>query len=169
MVRKWLKRKNLKWILIVSIVILCVYIGFELGKSWEGYRYIRVVDGDTILVQNRRNGEPQRVRLVGINAPEARDCYSTEAGAILRKNLEGRHLEYKIFGRDGFGRILAIVYADNVDVSQIMVSAGAAAAYDAKDVHDKLKPDLGYFTYLEKIEEDPRVKRVGMWSDLCLK
>lgn len=169
MARKWRLRDNWVKIVVVSIVILCLYIGFEWGKGWERYKYVRVVDGDTIVVQNLRNGEETRMRLIGIDAPEVKSCFFDESTAILKKNLEGRRITYKIYGHDGFGRILAIVYADNVDVSQILVSNGAVAAYDARDVHDKIKPEVGYFTYLLRIEQDAKAKKMGIWSDLCLK
>lgn len=153
----------------MSIVIMCVYIGFELGKQWEGYKYVRVVDGDTIMVQSKRNGEETRLRVMGIDAPETKECFGNEASLILRSNLDGKKLSYQIFGRDGFGRFLGIVYANETDVSEKMVEMGAATAYSATEIHDDLKPTAEYFQTLKKLEEESRNKRMGIWSDLCLK
>jgi endonuclease YncB( thermonuclease family) len=144
-------------------------MGFELGRQWEGYRFVRVVDGDTVVVQSRRNGEETRLRLVGINSPETNECFSEQAKFQLGKSIIGKKISYKIFGRDGFGRYLGIVYANNTDVSQDMIASGAAVAYNASDVHDDLKPSKEYFEGLKKLEEEPKVRKIGIWSDLCLK
>lgn len=169
MARKGLGRGRLRLVLVISIIVLCVYIGFELGKKWEGYKLLRIVDGDTILVHNLRTGEDQRLRLMGINAPDSRSCYFDAAGAMLNKILLGKKLKYEVFGHDGFGRILGIVYANNTDVAEKMVSSGAALAYSAKDVHDVMKPSDAYFDALQLLQEKPRYERLGVWSDLCLK
>jgi len=169
MVRKSGIRGITWWVMVVSIVIMCVYIGFELGKQWEGYKYIRVVDGDTIMVQSKRNGEETRLRVMGIDAPETRDCFGNEASLILQSLLYGKKLSYQIFGRDGFGRFLGIVYANNDDISEKMVAMGAATAYSAKDIHDDLKPDSSYFETLKRLEEESKGKKLGVWSSLCLR
>jgi len=169
MPRKGPNGRNVKATLITAIVILCVFVGFELGKKWERYKFVRVVDGDTISLRNMRTGEEQGFRIMGINAPDNKDCYFYASGAILGKNLLGKNLEYKIIGHDGFGRILGNVYANKVDVAEEMVSSGAAWAYDAAEVHDPLKPNAEYYAALQKLEEVPKSKKMGIWSDLCLK
>ena len=169
MVRKWKIGNKTRWVLVLSILILCLYTGFELGKQWDGYRLVRVIDGDTVLVQSRRNGEETRLRLVGINSPETNECFFDQAKVQLGMALDGKKITYKIFGRDGFGRFLGIVYANNADVSENMVATGAALAYSASEVHDELKPATDYFDSLKKLEEEPKAKKMGVWSYLCLK
>src|SRR5687768_5520309 len=55
------------------------------GAAWFSPRgkVTRVVDGDTIHV--RVGNKIEKVRLLGIDAPERGVCYSAEAGAQLRR------------------------------------------------------------------------------------
>lgn len=98
---------------------------------------LRVVDGDTVhlevdlgLDQSRRLS----VRLYGINAPEM----ATKEGKEARQ-----HLTFLLFGVDGprvtvrtykdrtekYGRFLATLLKDGVDVNHRMVEDGHAVVY----------------------------------------
>lgn len=158
----------MKW-LVVPLLVLALYLGFELGKSWQRYRYLRVVDGDTIVLRDLRTREEVRMRLSGIDAPEIGECYFEEAKTLLALSLARRGVDFKILGRDGFGRLLGIVYANHVDVSQVLVGYGAAQVYQYEDIHDDIKPDRGYFSYLQKIQEETETKKIGIWSKVCEK
>lgn len=81
----------------------------------------RVVDGDTIHV--RRDGRDDKVRLLGINAPETGDgrravqCFGQEAKARLEDLLAGRRAylatDPAADTRDRYGRLLAYVWRDD--------------------------------------------------------
>lgn len=93
------------------------------------------VDGDTL----RCGGE--RIRLLGIDAPEmpghcrrGRQCVEGDpyaAKAALAGMLSGEAtIERR--GRDRYGRTLARVRVNNVDLSESMLSRGSALPYFKK-------------------------------------
>lgn len=89
-----------------------------------GHADIRVLDGDTIL-----SPDGQRLRLYGLDAPE----YSSRAGRMaarrLRELLDTPAITYRIFGRDRYGRPLAVLYADGQDINRRLVEEGHVRAY----------------------------------------
>ena len=93
---------------------------------------LRVVDGDTIHL----NGMP--IRLLQIDTPETwspRCQQELDLGMAATKRLEelldGHEVTYQATGYDRFGRLLARVYADGVDVSEVLLREGHALPYIA--------------------------------------
>ena len=91
---------------------------------------LRVVDGDTISI----DGMP--IRLLQIDTPETwspRCQQELELGMAATKRLEelldGHEVTYQATGYDRFGRVLARVYADGVDVSEVLLREGHALPY----------------------------------------
>lgn len=170
MVRKG-RKKSLKIptrTLLVGLVLGWI-LGFGLGLKYEKLVFEKVVDGDTFWVRNLRNGEDWKVRLWGVDAPDTKQCYFKEATEVLERELAGKKLRYRRYGYDGYGRILAEVYVNGKNVEETLVATGAVRAYGATEVHDELRPSAEYTANLKKIEEMARVKKLGMWSDACLK
>ncbi|WAT18708.1 thermonuclease family protein [Aurantiacibacter sp. MUD11] len=88
-----------------------------------------VTDGDTI-----RCGD-ERIRITGIDAPETRACRAGRQcvpgdGQASKRALEqivsGAQLSITRFGRDRYGRTLAVVYADGVNIACAQLAAGQA-------------------------------------------
>lgn len=95
----------------------------------------RVVDGDTLRA--RIGGSTERVRLIGIDAPERGECYSTRSTALLRGMAEGTVV--RILGdatqqaRDRFGRLLAyVVLPDGIDAGRVLLVRGAAVVFETR-------------------------------------
>ncbi len=85
----------------------------------------RVVDGDTIIVNN------ESVRLLGINTPERGELYYQEAKDFLEMILSNKTIQLK-FGKDRYdlyGRKLAYVFRDSHNVNKEMVDEGYANCY----------------------------------------
>lgn len=92
-------------------------------ESFEKARLIRVVDGDTIVVEIENN-EKLKVRLIGINTPEsvAPEGYrtaNTQDGEIaseytknLLANIEYVYLEKDVSDTDRYGRLLRYVWLE---------------------------------------------------------
>lgn len=118
------------------------------GPTEPAYVYravvVRVVDGDTVDVDIDLGFytwiKKQRIRLVGIDAPEMRGdekIAGRAAKAYLVNLVEGKEIILRtIKGRDGgdsrgkYGRWLGRLYLNGVDVNQHMVEAGHAEAED---------------------------------------
>ena len=88
-----------------------------------------VTDGDTI-----RCGE-ERVRLLGIDAPEmgacrpGRQCVAgsgPDARAALQRLVEGQPLTIVRLGQDRYRRTLGVVFAGDTNTSCAMIAAGQA-------------------------------------------
>ena len=108
-------------------------------------RVTRVVDGDTIDVEldlgfNIKLSE--RVRFVGVNAPESRtrDLEEKERG-LAAKDFVGRWLlehagmnpiiQTSLDGRGKFGRVLGrVLNQEGVCLNDVLIEAGHAVVYD---------------------------------------
>jgi len=100
---------------------------------------IRIIDGDTIVVQVK--GHPETVRLIGVDTPETKDPrkpverFGKEASRFTTSLLKGRlvRLEIQIVptSRDRYGRLLAYVFreSDNLLVNKEIIRQGYGHAY----------------------------------------
>lgn len=88
----------------------------------------RVIDGDTFETET---GE--KVRLVGINAPEISDIFGEEAKQHLIDLIEGKTVDLEpdhiSNDRDRYSRLLRYVILDNIDINKKMILDGFAFAY----------------------------------------
>jgi micrococcal nuclease len=138
----------------------------------ERARVVRVVDGDTLLVEV--HGRTERVRYVGIDAPElARDdaavpaeCWAAEAATIHAELVEGVELQLQrdTSDRDRFGRLLRharIAVGDEdgrlLHVGEELVRRGAARARS-------YPPDTAWDARLAEAESGARSERAGLWG-----
>ena len=125
-----------------------------------------VSDGDTIGV--RIGNSVERVRLVGIDAPEestnfAPDCLATDSHQFLSRLIEGRavYLERDVNDFDQYGRLLRYVWLPKGDgyllVNQMIVARGYAVAriyeYDDKRADE-----------LAAAEIDAIQQGIGIWG-----
>lgn len=117
-----------------SPVRLGTLLGLLAGRG--RLRGIRsVVDGDSLEVI-KPNGALERVRLIGIDAPEYRtQPYGRESRAALAALLQPRDRSGRLqtitiqrFGRDRYGRTLARVWCGSICVNSWMVANGHAWA-----------------------------------------
>jgi endonuclease YncB( thermonuclease family) len=92
-----------------------------LGVLQGPFSVERIIDGDTFVLEG---GE--RVRIIGVDAPEVGEPFAGRATAFLAGLIEARpiFLEFDVGERDGFGRLLAYVYVED--------SGGAWVAEDGR-------------------------------------
>ncbi len=116
-----------------------------------------VIDGDTIEIDG------QRVRLEGIDAPEAAQrCTAKwvgtwpcgrEATRALMDLSEGRVLTCRRTGTDRYGRFLGVCFKDGLDINAEMVRRGLAWAF------------VKYSSrYVGGEEAEARGKKIGIWQ-----
>jgi endonuclease YncB( thermonuclease family) len=115
----------------------------------------RVIDGDTIAIGD------QRIRLEGIDAPEASQrCAGTRgdwpcgqaAASELVRLVAGRQVHCESKGRDKYGRVLGLCFADGVELNAEMVRRGLAWAF------------VRYSTAYVGIEAEARASKTGVWQ-----
>lgn len=88
-----------------------------------------VMDGDTLLLVPQGRKEPITVRIDGIDAPET--CQpggDASRDAMIRLALR-KTVQVQAFGQDHYGRQVAQVRIDGVDLGAEMVRSGMAWAY----------------------------------------
>jgi len=168
-----------------SVIFLCSLIPLHTCHADEVYNVQRVIDGDTLELENS-----QRVRLIGIDTPEiiddqgrnARtaqwtgvdrrviDDFALKAKEFVKQWIEGDaiRLEFDpanqgILHHDKFGRLLAYVYrvSDNESLNQILVSKGYALTYRRFQFKERER----YLT----LEEDAKQSGRGLWGSRDLK
>jgi endonuclease YncB( thermonuclease family) len=92
----------------------------------------RVIDGDTIDLLG------QRIRLHGIDTPEAKQTCQRDGGAwlcgaaatiALRKLIGGAQVTCAQRDKDRYGRVVAVCHANGKDLNAAMVLSGMALAY----------------------------------------
>lgn len=138
----------------------------ERERSETDYEVVRVVDGDTLILE--MDGEKVRVRLLGIDAPESvkpgtePEHYGPEASAFLRSLVDSHRVRLAHDGpvprNDRYGRLLAYVYRvpDGLPLNEELVRRGFARVYNGDSFQMKDR-----FRDLERFAR--RSKR-GLWA-----
>ncbi len=126
---------------------------------------IRAVDGDTLAV-TMSDGKEERVRFIGINAPESVDpkkaveCYGKEASVKMRALLDGKDVTLipeEKDDRDVYGRLLRYVSLGSIDIGAKMISEGYAESYCYKYPHPRCSE-------YEALERAAVSAGVGKWG-----
>lgn len=127
----------------------------------DGARVVEVVDGDTIRIE--LDGEQERVRLIGINAPERGECLADAATDRLQELVGGRDVDLLVdrTDRDQYGRLLRHVEVEGLDVGAELVRDGFALARD-------YPPDTERSDEYGAAQRAAEDAGVGMWAtDAC--
>ncbi len=133
-----------------------------------GARVVRVVDGDTLIA--RIDGADDRVRLLGVDAPESVtpdrpvECFGPQAAAEARRLLpDGARIllvaDATQGRRDRFDRILAEVAreGEGVTVNEMLIAGGFAEVFRG-DGRARLLPRL------RAAERAARDAGLGLWG-----
>lgn len=143
--------------LVTIIVVLSILLGgvclFFLFDRMDRSRVVRVIDGDTFVL---RDGE--RIRLLGVDAPEDQSCFSKPATAYLSGLVLNKRVSLRDTMRDGYGRLLADVFVDNHFVNENMVGNGGARNTRSNTVYAQL---------LSETEQTAKDHQLGVWSPEC--
>lgn len=133
---------------------------------------VRVIDGDTVDVRpatppSTGPARTERVRLLGIDAPEtAHDqpaqCGADDATDALREQLRHRPVTLTldpISGHhDRYGRTLGYLDADGHDVALALVQAGLVEAW-----HPKSTPAPTRYPYYARAQASAQRAQAGSW------
>lgn len=116
-------------------------------------RAVGVTDGDTLTLLDDDNRQ-HTIRLAEIDAPERGQPWGRRARETLSSLVDGKRLSVQQTDSDRWGRIVARVFADDVDINRAMVEQGAAWAY---------REYLTDRTLLD-IERQARQRQMGLWA-----
>lgn len=115
----------------------------------------KIIDGDTF-----ETSTGDKIRLIGINAPEISDIFGQESKRYLEILIESKTVELikdtYSSDRDRYQRLLRYVYIENTDINQKMVNDGYAFAY--------LKYHFEKENEYRKIQLFAQNNNVGIWG-----
>lgn len=127
-----MKNFSLLFVLLFLIVLIIINDFFALffksifKNSTEIRKVVKVIDGDTFLTDKN-----EKIRLIGVDAPEINEKCYREAKNILKELIEGKlvKLEKDTKETDKFGRLLRYVYINDTLVNLILIKEGFAYFY----------------------------------------
>ena len=117
---------------------------------------LRATDGDTIVVRTN-DAEDIKVRLYGIDAPEAKQEGGKEATAAL-KPLQGQMVIIREMDIDQSGQTVALVEHNGRPVNLDLVAQGYAWHYP---LYCKEQPICGQ---IKAAEAEARAEKKGLWA-----
>ena len=139
------------------------------------YEVVRVVDGDTVVVQKKEDDGARsapsshiKVRLIGVNTPETVDprkpveCFGKEASAYTRTILQGHDIalaydptQQRI---DTYGRTLAYIYRDDgVFINLDLIQNGFAYEYTYKYPYQ-------FQSQFKEAQNSAKKQQKGLWK-----
>jgi micrococcal nuclease len=133
----------------------------------DSVRVVRVVDGDTIIVEI--DGREERLRYIGVDTPESVqpntpvECFGKEASAENARLVEGKRVELErdVSNRDRFDRLLRYVYVvengQRIFVNEALVANGFAYA-------STFPPDVKHEDTLRAAQREARDNDRGLWG-----
>lgn len=146
-------------------------------NNFEQAKVVRVVDGDTIVVDRGRGEE--KIRFVLVNTPETKhpkkgvEFYGKEASDFTKNTLSNKtvYLQKDVSETDKYGRLLRYIWIErptsnepsNEEVrtkcfNAILLAGGYANV-------STFPPDLKYVDLFRQIEREAREKNLGLWSN----
>jgi len=169
-------RKMIGMLLIVIAVSCSACTNVPIKTGYESVQLVRVVDGDTLLIDGGKAYE--YVRLIGIDAPESVNpdpTRNTEDGKLasaylkdLLKNTAILYLVRDVSETDKYGRLLRYVWLrkptpDNEEkIRADMVNAIILLNGYATNV--TIQPDVVHAELFLGFVREARTERVGLWN-----
>ena len=124
------------------------------GAVADDLRVVRVADGDTFTGLDAENRQV-KIRLHGIDAPEAAQAIGTVSRKALADLIAGKTVSVEEVDRDRYGRVVANVRVAGKLVNAEMVRSGLAWRYTTYDRQNEFGA----------LEADARRQRRGLWAD----
>lgn len=146
----------------IGIIVLASFIlnGFFIVNKNKEMTVTEVHDGDTFTL-----GSGDRVRLLGIDAPELGNCGASESAELLKSMVLNKVIKITEEKRDAFGRRMGLVWVETFDngrtlVNEEMLKTGwAKPNYDPNSHSEELKSAYKYASD----------NKIGINSSLCKK
>ncbi len=130
------------------------------------YTVIRIIDGDTIVIEI--DGVQEKIRLIGVDTPEVADprkpveCFGKEASSFTKNLLTGVHVRLELDtaqgDRDKYGRLLRYVFlSDGMLVNKTIITEGYGHEYTYRMPYH-------YQTEFKAAQYTARENKKGLWA-----
>ncbi len=163
------RTRFISWLLLALIVIVAVVLLERQTKQQDGregpYAVVRVVDGDTIIIE--RKGKRERVRFLRVNTPESvhpdkkrNTPMGNVASNFAKKHLSGKSvtLEFEGERRDRYDRLLAYIFVGEENFGLTLVEEGMSPYYTSYGL------SKNYDAEFRRAEQEARDAKLGIWS-----
>lgn len=115
-----------------------------------------VADGDTLTIRTERQ-HTFKIRLYGIDAPERGQPYSNVSADNLKALCAGQTARVEVVDTDRYGRLVGVVYCQDVNVNLDQLTKGLAWAY-----RQYLSDDSASYI---SAETTAKAARKGLWQE----
>lgn len=149
----FLDRHRLALAFACCFAALALVFGPTAAQARAPVEVIGVTDGDTLTVLE--SGKPVRIRLANVDAPEKNQQFGQRSKQSLSDLCFGKSAVYAVAGKPSYGRTIATVACDGVDVNRAQVERGLAWVYTKYNTDSSL---VG-------IELQAQVAQRGLWID----
>jgi len=116
-------------------------------------KVVGVSDGDTVTVLLGQ--ETFKIRLNGIDCPESKQAFGTQAKQFASDMVFGKTVTVKVYDKDRYGRLVADIIIGEKNLNRELVKAGLAWHYKAYSKDQSLA----------QLEQEARQARRGLWAD----
>ncbi|MFC3110858.1 thermonuclease family protein [Undibacterium arcticum] len=114
---------------------------------------IGIADGDTLTVLHDR--KPLKIRLANIDAPEKKQAFGERSKQSLSDLCFQKDATYTVQNIDRYGRSVAVVACEEVEVNRAQVERGLAWVYAQYNKDGSLP----------KVQAEAKSARRGVWTD----
>jgi len=162
-----MKRHPKKILTILTTFILPAFIlTAPIVTAADQVRIIRIVDGDTVVVNYQGNNE--KARMLCVNTPESAHPNKKQnipmgkiASDYTEKRLTGKYVDLEFEGpiRGRYGRLLAYVFVEGVNFNLELVRQGLSPYYTKYGLSQK------YDQEFRKAERHARKHKLNIWGD----
>ena len=139
-----------------TLFVILLLVGFLSlsGQDILKGKATNVYDGDTFTLMTTDEKEI-KIRIVGIDAPEAKQDYGIRSRDYARSILDGKQVTVYLEPGETYGRKLGIVITeDGLHFNYEMVAGGYAWFYD----------DYSDDKYLEAAFKKAKKEKLGLWA-----
>ncbi|MGZ3693679.1 MAG: thermonuclease family protein [Bdellovibrionota bacterium] len=129
-----------------------------LADSFTG-KVVAVTDGDTVKVL-RPDKTLEKIRLLGIDAPEKNQDFGQKSKQALINKIAGKEVKVEFSKHDRYGRLLGKIWQGTEDVNLSQVRAGMAWHYKQ---YSKEQP-AGDAEVYAAAEAQAKAALSGLWA-----
>jgi endonuclease YncB( thermonuclease family) len=116
-------------------------------------KVVAISDGDTFRLLTDKK-QTVRVRLHGIDAPEKGQDFSTQSRQVLSELVFGKEVSLEQRDKDRYGRVVAVVYSNGLNVNEEMLRRGMVWHYKEYDKTEAWA----------ELEQKARSNKTGLWQ-----
>lgn len=154
----------------ITLILFVLLLSLPVLSVAAEYKVIRVVDGDTIVIDY--NGKPEKVRLLCVNTPESVHPDRKQnvpmgkvASRFAKKRLVGKYVDLEFEGnrtRGKYRRLLSYVFVDGENLNLELVREGLSPYYTKYGLSENYDRDF------REAERFARHHRLNIWGDTAL-